>query len=147
VPGAGCAAARALTRLRAQVRASVRKLCDACRIVRRRGTVFVVCDKVPKHKQRQGLHALSAGAAHAAEAGHAAEGAAHELLPAAAACCSERCARVGMRAALRCAALRLQCAHARTHARRCAAPPPGVTPQLALAATRALYGAALEKER
>ncbi len=107
-----CAAA--LTRLRAQVRASVRKLCDACRIVRRRGTVFVVCDKVPKHKQRQGLHALSAGAAHAAEAGHAAEGAAHELLPAAAACCAERCARVGMRAA--CAALLRACS-ALTHAR------------------------------
>jgi large subunit ribosomal protein L36 len=42
-----------------KVRSSVRKLCDACRIVRRRGSVFVVCDKVPKHKQRQGLHLLA----------------------------------------------------------------------------------------
>jgi ribosomal protein L36 len=69
----------------------VRKLCDACRIVRRRGTVFVVCDKVPKHKQRQGLHALAA--AEAPVAGHEHGGAAGDLLPPAAACCSHRCGR------------------------------------------------------
>jgi ribosomal protein L36 len=40
---------------RLQVRASVRKLCEACRVVKRKGTVFVVCDKMPKHKQRQGF--------------------------------------------------------------------------------------------
>ena len=59
---AGCPARlRALTPA-PQVRSSVRKLCEACRIVRRRGSVFVVCDKVPKHKQRQGLHLLAADA-------------------------------------------------------------------------------------
>lgn len=36
-----------------KVRASVRKICDHCRLIRRRGKVMVVCLN-PKHKQRQG---------------------------------------------------------------------------------------------
>jgi large subunit ribosomal protein L36 len=36
-----------------KVRASVRKICDNCRLIRRRGKVMVVCVN-PKHKQRQG---------------------------------------------------------------------------------------------
>jgi large subunit ribosomal protein L36 len=36
-----------------KVRASVKKLCKECKIVRRKGKVYVVC-KNPKHKQRQG---------------------------------------------------------------------------------------------
>jgi large subunit ribosomal protein L36 len=36
-----------------KVRASVRRMCDKCKIVRRRGVVFVVCSD-PRHKQRQG---------------------------------------------------------------------------------------------
>jgi large subunit ribosomal protein L36 len=36
-----------------KVRASVKKLCDKCKIVRRQGTLRVICE-VPKHKQRQG---------------------------------------------------------------------------------------------
>ena len=36
-----------------KVRASVRKMCEKCRIVRRRGVVRVICTN-PKHKQRQG---------------------------------------------------------------------------------------------
>jgi len=36
-----------------KVRASVRKRCLHCRMIRRRGTILVVCIK-PKHKQRQG---------------------------------------------------------------------------------------------
>ncbi|MGB8700118.1 MAG: 50S ribosomal protein L36 [Thermosynechococcaceae cyanobacterium] len=36
-----------------KVRASVRKICDKCRIIRRRGRVMVICSN-PKHKQRQG---------------------------------------------------------------------------------------------
>ena len=36
-----------------KVRSSVRKMCDKCRIVRRRGVVRVICSN-PKHKQRQG---------------------------------------------------------------------------------------------
>jgi len=36
-----------------KVRASVKPMCERCKIVRRKGTVRVVC-KNPKHKQRQG---------------------------------------------------------------------------------------------
>ena len=36
-----------------KIRASVKRLCDNCKIVRRRGVVFVVCIN-PRHKQRQG---------------------------------------------------------------------------------------------
>ncbi|CAI5480392.1 unnamed protein product [Closterium sp. Yama58-4] len=39
-----------------KVRASVKRLCEACRVVRRRGRVYVVCATNPKHKQRQGFH-------------------------------------------------------------------------------------------
>jgi large subunit ribosomal protein L36 len=36
-----------------KIRASVKRLCDHCKIVRRRGVVYVVCNN-PRHKQRQG---------------------------------------------------------------------------------------------
>jgi large subunit ribosomal protein L36 len=36
-----------------KVRASVKKICTQCKIIRRRGVLRVVC-KTPKHKQRQG---------------------------------------------------------------------------------------------
>lgn len=36
-----------------KVRASVKKLCRNCKIVRRKGVVRVIC-KEPRHKQRQG---------------------------------------------------------------------------------------------
>nr|YP_009367643.1 ribosomal protein L36 [Pseudocharacium americanum]YP_009367732.1 ribosomal protein L36 [Ignatius tetrasporus]ARK14600.1 ribosomal protein L36 [Pseudocharacium americanum]ARK14689.1 ribosomal protein L36 [Ignatius tetrasporus] len=36
-----------------KVRASVRKMCDNCRIIRRKGKLMVICSN-PKHKQRQG---------------------------------------------------------------------------------------------
>jgi large subunit ribosomal protein L36 len=36
-----------------KVRTSVRRLCDKCKVVRRRGVVRVLCSN-PKHKQRQG---------------------------------------------------------------------------------------------
>ncbi|KAI8343046.1 ribosomal protein L36-domain-containing protein [Chlamydoabsidia padenii] len=36
-----------------KVRSSVKKLCDGCTSVRRRGKLFVVCSKNKKHKQRQ----------------------------------------------------------------------------------------------
>ncbi|GAQ93757.1 ribosomal protein L36 (chloroplast) [Klebsormidium nitens] len=36
-----------------KVRASVRKICESCRLIRRRGKVMVLCNN-PKHKQRQG---------------------------------------------------------------------------------------------
>ncbi|MCK4835832.1 MAG: 50S ribosomal protein L36 [Candidatus Aminicenantes bacterium] len=36
-----------------KVRASVKKMCDKCKIVKRKGVVRVIC-RDPKHKQRQG---------------------------------------------------------------------------------------------
>ena len=36
-----------------KVRASVRKICIKCKVVRRKGRVCVIC-VIPKHKQRQG---------------------------------------------------------------------------------------------
>lgn len=36
-----------------KVRASVKKMCAKCAVVRRKGRVRVVCEN-PKHKQRQG---------------------------------------------------------------------------------------------
>jgi large subunit ribosomal protein L36 len=36
-----------------KVRASVKKICDNCRVIRRKGKVMVICAN-PKHKQRQG---------------------------------------------------------------------------------------------
>ena len=36
-----------------EYRASVKKICDKCKVVKRRGVVRVICEN-PKHKQRQG---------------------------------------------------------------------------------------------
>ncbi|HPA20278.1 MAG TPA: 50S ribosomal protein L36 [Verrucomicrobiae bacterium] len=36
-----------------KVRPSVRRLCEHCRVIRRKGVVRVIC-KNPRHKQRQG---------------------------------------------------------------------------------------------
>jgi large subunit ribosomal protein L36 len=36
-----------------KVRASVKRLCAKCKIVKRKGVVYVICEN-PKHKQRQG---------------------------------------------------------------------------------------------
>ncbi|MCH7743393.1 MAG: 50S ribosomal protein L36 [Pseudomonadales bacterium] len=36
-----------------KVRASVKKMCRNCRIIRRKGVVRVICTE-PRHKQRQG---------------------------------------------------------------------------------------------
>ncbi len=36
-----------------KVRPSVKRICDKCRVVRREGKVYVICEN-PKHKQRQG---------------------------------------------------------------------------------------------
>jgi large subunit ribosomal protein L36 len=36
-----------------KVRASVKKMCDHCKVIKRKGVVRVIC-KNPKHKQRQG---------------------------------------------------------------------------------------------
>lgn len=36
-----------------KVRASVKQICDKCKVIKRRGVVRVICDN-PRHKQRQG---------------------------------------------------------------------------------------------
>nr|YP_011027317.1 ribosomal protein L36 [Sedum multiceps]WQN01567.1 ribosomal protein L36 [Sedum multiceps] len=36
-----------------KIRASVRKICENCRLIRRRGRIMVICSN-PRHKQRQG---------------------------------------------------------------------------------------------
>ena len=37
-----------------KVRPSVKKICEKCKIIKRKGKVMVICEN-PKHKQRQGL--------------------------------------------------------------------------------------------
>jgi len=36
-----------------KVRASVKKMCAKCKIIKRKGNVMVICE-IQKHKQRQG---------------------------------------------------------------------------------------------
>nr|YP_010286449.1 ribosomal protein L36 [Dracocephalum psammophilum]UKS09557.1 ribosomal protein L36 [Dracocephalum psammophilum] len=36
-----------------KIRASVRKICEKCRLIRRRGRIRVICSN-QRHKQRQG---------------------------------------------------------------------------------------------
>ncbi|MCI0634051.1 MAG: 50S ribosomal protein L36 [Actinobacteria bacterium] len=36
-----------------KVRPSVKKMCDRCKVIRRRGVIRVICSN-PRHKQRQG---------------------------------------------------------------------------------------------
>ncbi|NJO71312.1 MAG: 50S ribosomal protein L36 [Oscillatoriales cyanobacterium RM1_1_9] len=43
-----------------KVRASVRKICEKCRVIRRRGRVMVICSVNPKHKHDRGKPLLEA---------------------------------------------------------------------------------------
>ena len=36
-----------------KVRASFKRICDKCKVIRRHGRVYVICEN-PKHTQRQG---------------------------------------------------------------------------------------------
>lgn len=36
-----------------KIRASVKKICDKCKVIKRKGRVEVICEN-PKHRQRQG---------------------------------------------------------------------------------------------
>ena len=36
-----------------KVRASVKTICEKCRVIKRKGRIRVICEN-PKHKQRQG---------------------------------------------------------------------------------------------
>ena len=40
-------------RLQMKVRASVKPICEKCKIIKRKGKVMVICEN-PKHKQKQG---------------------------------------------------------------------------------------------
>lgn len=37
-----------------KVRSSVRRICNSCKVIRRKGKVRVICAANPKHKQVQG---------------------------------------------------------------------------------------------
>jgi len=37
-------------------RVSVGKICDYCRVIRRKGRIRVICSRDPKHKQAQKLN-------------------------------------------------------------------------------------------
>jgi large subunit ribosomal protein L36 len=37
-----------------KIRASVKRICEGCKVVRRKGRVYVICSSNPRHKQRQG---------------------------------------------------------------------------------------------
>ena len=37
-----------------KVRSSIKRICEKCKIVRRRGRNYVICSANPRHKQRQG---------------------------------------------------------------------------------------------
>ncbi|MCX5925278.1 MAG: 50S ribosomal protein L36 [Candidatus Dependentiae bacterium] len=37
-----------------KVRTSVKRMCNECQVIKRKGIVRIVCKKSPKHKQRQG---------------------------------------------------------------------------------------------
>ncbi len=53
-PGPGRAQTKSLSGVKiVKVRASVKRVCRNCKIIRRNGVVRVIC-KDPKHKQRQG---------------------------------------------------------------------------------------------
>mmetsp|Transcript_8449 Transcript_8449/g.15666 ORF Transcript_8449/g.15666 Transcript_8449/m.15666 type:complete len:111 (-) Transcript_8449:656-988(-) len=42
-----------------KVRASVKRMCEHCRVVRRGKKIYITCKKNPRHKQRQGYHTLA----------------------------------------------------------------------------------------
>ncbi|WVO17668.1 hypothetical protein L204_105365 [Cryptococcus depauperatus] len=53
--GPQCNVAQTLIQIRGiKVRSSVKRFCDGCLVVKRKGRVYVICSKNPKHKQRQG---------------------------------------------------------------------------------------------
>ncbi len=43
-----------------KVKPSVKKICEKCKIIKRKGSIRVICEN-PKHKQRQGLRTKSIG--------------------------------------------------------------------------------------
>ncbi len=45
---------RKLDHIGMKVRASIKKICKDCQVVRRKGRLYIICKVNPKHKQRQG---------------------------------------------------------------------------------------------
>ncbi|NIS39091.1 50S ribosomal protein L36 [Candidatus Saccharibacteria bacterium] len=37
-----------------KVQTSIKRRCDSCKVIRRKGVVRIICKKNPRHKQRQG---------------------------------------------------------------------------------------------
>ncbi|RKY07814.1 MAG: 50S ribosomal protein L36 [Planctomycetota bacterium] len=37
-----------------KVRSSVKRICENCKLIRRKGIIRVICSANPRHKQRQG---------------------------------------------------------------------------------------------
>ncbi|MCD6176072.1 MAG: 50S ribosomal protein L36 [Planctomycetes bacterium] len=37
-----------------KVRSSVKRICENCKVIRRKGVLRVICSVNPRHKQRQG---------------------------------------------------------------------------------------------
>lgn len=51
----GCPGSKALFGgLKMKVRASVKRICNKCKVIKRKGVIRVICDASAKHKQRQG---------------------------------------------------------------------------------------------
>ena len=50
----GTSEPQAEQRQRMKVRSAVKKRCEHCKIIRRRGVLRIICSKNPSHKQRQG---------------------------------------------------------------------------------------------
>ncbi len=50
VPKQGCLEERSIAM---KVRSSVKPICEKCKIIKRKGSIRVICEN-PKHKQRQG---------------------------------------------------------------------------------------------
>ena len=46
-----------------KLKSAVKRLCEHCYMVRRKGRLYVRCKKHPRHKQRQGFATLAAGPA------------------------------------------------------------------------------------
>lgn len=78
-----------------RVRSAVRRVCECCRIVRRKGRLYVYCSKNPRHKQRQGFatmaHAALADTQQCSGSGCGCGCAPAGAHPAAAAALLERC--------------------------------------------------------
>ena len=45
--------------IRMKVRVSVKRMCQACKVIKRKGRVYIYCKENPRHKQRQGYHTLA----------------------------------------------------------------------------------------